>query len=179
MKNRVAIFLGSFGVIALIAIIAIAYLMLHHPGKIFPETAAWVEHRVLVADFDKNGLLDEAEIMQGKDGVLAMRSLWEDNKDALFSSTSALQRLDKNKDGQLNASDPIFPRLELVYFLNKGKDKKRVSFKEAGVKALILNPASFQQSLDSLSPKDNIAGTLLMVNGESYPVRMIAIKAKH
>ncbi len=183
MKNLAAVFLGVFSVLVLVAIIVMAYLMLHHPAKVAPLNEILektpLTHRLVVIDFDDSGLLDEAELMQGKDGIIIVKKpAGKNKKEELFNSASAFQRLDANKDGRIDASDPMYPYLQLMFFTDNGKNRRYVTFAQADIKSIQIDQKRLNaQQRKSLNPKDNIIGEAILINGKKHVVRLISIAA--
>lgn len=186
MRNRIALLVGTLALLFVIAIIVLAYSMLRHPHSVAAPIQQFLAHtpaqnKVVVLDFDDNGLLDEAELMQGRDAVITVHNpaATDTNADSLFNSASALQRLDLNKDGEINEKDVIFPYLRLMYFTDGGKGRRYVTFAEAGIKSLVIDQKRLHAITKSLDPQHNLIGEAEFTNGQHHGIRLILVNAQH
>lgn len=181
MKNRLAIMVGILSVIILIAVIVMAYMMLRHPDKM--ETINKIaerapqSHQLVVLDFDDNGLLDEAELLQGHDAVITVKNPKE-GADEQFDSVSAFQELDVNKDGRIDDKDPHYQYMQLMFFTKEGKGRRYMSFTQAGVQSIKIDQKRLNEmgkATLSLHPDDNIIGKATFKNGQQHTIRLIAV----
>jgi Ca2+-binding EF-hand superfamily protein len=157
----------------------IAYLMIHHPHKMAAlndlTEAKPIQHRLVVIDFDNNGLLDEAELLQGKDGIIVVSN---PNKgvDESFNSASAFEKLDVNKDGFIDEKDPMFRYMELMFFTDGGKGRRVVSFAQEGIKSVKVDTKRIKQAKQLTSDvKDNLIGEANLSDGKKLSIRLIMV----
>ena len=180
MRNRLAVLVGILSVIILIAVIVMAYMMLRHPDKMeninkIAESAPQL-HELVVLDFDDNGLLDEAELMQGHDAIITVNNPKQSGANEQFNSVSAFQKLDVNKDGQINEADPQYKYMQLMFFADQGKSHRYISFEQAGLKSIKIDQKRLNgQGLISLHPADNVIGKAFFKDGTQHSVRLIEI----
>ena len=179
MKNRLALLTGIASALVMLAIIIAAYMMLHHPDKMAAlnklMAQALPQHHLIVIDFDDNGLQDKAELMQGLDGVITVNDPNLGVNEA-FNSESALQKLDSNKDGRIDRHDARFAYLQLTFFTDQGKQRRYLSFRQAGIDAIKINPQRLYIPLSlPLTVKNNKIGKAFFTNGTQHDVRLIAV----
>lgn len=183
MKNKAAVAVGLSCAVVLILIIVLAHTILHH-AEIF---ATWQAHikkpaekdYLLVVDFDNKGALNQEELLQGEDAVIAVKITKTDAsaKEEFFNSLHALQNVDLNKDGVINKNDAIFPRMELMFF-DKARQRRYVSFEEADIKAIQINQEFLKSPrFNELNLHNNIAGKAILGDGRAYTIRVMAVPA--
>ena len=173
MRNRVIAVGSMLGVIILIGVFALAFWMVRHPGQSLLKPKVLI-HQLLVVDFDNDNLLDESELLHGADAVIAVHDA---DRDELFSSMSMLQHSDVNQDERLDANDPIFHKLRLVFFTDNGKGRRYESFEEAGIKAITIYKESLTTNPNVIhNPADNLAGYAIMKDGSKRPIRLVIVQ---
>lgn len=183
MRDRIAALVGTFSVLIIITIIVMAYWMLHHPDKMaainkIAEKAPSM-HKVVVLDFDDNGLLDEAELMQGRDAVIVVNNPKMGVNES-FNSVSAFQKLDVNKDGVINDKDPLYRYMDLMFFDKDSTKRRYISFAQAGIKSIKIDQKRLTtKQTASLDPKDNIIGEATFINGRQHNIRLIMVSVPH
>lgn len=169
-KQKMIFGIGLFFLIFFI-IFFIAYQYVHHP--VVEKTGT---HAVLAIDMNGNNKITQEDIAQGKDAVLAIRSVVnQTSRHTFFSSIKALIALDVNKDNRIDSGDPTFTQMELVY-LQPDKKRKYVSLEQAGIKAILI----YKKKDETLNAKDDlmndIVGDALLEDGQMRLIRCVEIE---
>lgn len=166
-KNKASYLMIAFFILAFIALFIVAYNLVHR-SHVTPEKIK--QHMVLMVDFNNDGILNQQELLDSEDAILAVRL--KDKKDQLFNGINALQQLDLNKDGRIDKKDPIFPQLELIFFTNKGKTRKYVPIEKAKIQTIILTKQEF---LNDEKSEQQTVGYALTTDGKKLQIHLISV----
>lgn len=163
-----------FTLFSILIIVVIAALVVFTQDSIYPpiataENQVQRSHKILAVDLNGNNQINQAELAAGKDAILTIKANLKVKQtgNIFFSSYEALERLDHNKDGRLDAEDSAYSHLQLL-FLRKGKQQKLLPLAEAGIQAIILNQQKETQ--------DKVVGHALMADGTTRAIYLVDIR---
>lgn len=167
--------LSLFLLLALAGIFIAAYRYVHQPmTSIIQKDPV---HALLIVDLNNNKKFVQEDLQKGEDAILVVRTKTiKDNQTEWFSSLAALIMHDINKDNRIDARDPIFSQLALLYYPGQPQ-QKYVSLKKAHIKAIVID----KTQLVKLSGKveqisECVAGHVEFTNGKTRKIKVVAIK---
>lgn len=173
---------GCFIAIFILAVLIILFSFAHHHvrhgfNKNITETLP-ASHPVMVVDFNNNKIINQQELFDGKDAILAVKSV--DKKtttpnDQLIGSISALEQLDANKDGRLDKKDPIFDHLELIFFANGGTSHKNMSLAETKIIAIVFRKGILKEIASLTKSNRYVVGEAITSDGRKLLVKVIPV----
>lgn len=171
----------SFIIVSIALTFALLFVIAYHYVRQDPtkqETPPPALHPVLVVDFNEDNKLSEQELKLSQDAILAIRAPGKPDggDEEVFNSLDALQRLDINKDKRIDSQDPMFPRLQLMFFTQDGKGRKYISLKDAGITTIVLTPAAVKPVEQKLGDQTyTIVGYAIKINGHKVQIRLVPI----
>lgn len=135
-KNLISKIIITVVVITLVVLIPVAYIFIHSCDD--TKTAAIdPTHSALVLDYSLKGNYTEKAILNNRGALIGLQA--ENTKNGnidVFNSLSGLNSLDANKDGRLDAKDPMFSHIILVFLDEHGK-QRFVNLQKAGITEIV------------------------------------------
>jgi len=139
-----------------------------------------VVRRVMVADLDNSGHVDQQGILSGDDPLLAVKVPSDNpNQTAIeyIDSFAHLGDIDSQGDGHLDSADAIYNSLVLVYFDQTGKPVRLVPLADAGIRAInwrtrIHIPAALARLTNKFMAEQR---NMIMSDGSKRKLRIIPV----
>ena len=175
-KKHLNIIAGIGVIIALVSIFTVAYRLVQRPSSSAPPSVA--AHTVLIVDLNANGEFTENDLAMGKDAILAIRPVNMKNNDyEWFSSFDLLSSFDENRDKKLDAKDPIFPYLGLLFHPGDKTRQHFISLKAAGIIAIKLDKQLLTnaQVISQKTKSEMRAGYAIMKGGGKREIRIVQV----
>ena len=175
-KNHLNIIAGIGVIIALISIFTVAYRLVRNPMS--SVTSPKATHTVLIVDLNANGEFTESDLAMGKDAILAIRPVnMKNNNYEWFSSFDLLSSFDENRDKKLDAKDPIFPHLGLLFHPGDKTRQHFIPLKEAGIITIKLDKQLLTnaQAVSKKTKPEIRAGYVIMKGGGKREIRIIQV----
>lgn len=127
---------------------------------------------VLAIDLDTDNNPNLKDVLKGTDGVLVVRQTKNGREVRdLIQGQAVLAVLDQNKDGRIDAHDPIFNQLDLMFLTKDNKIKANYTpLVRAGIRAITIDP----KYISPQTRKNNFVytpGTVLMADGSTRLIR--------
>lgn len=155
------------------AIFITAHHLLKNPSLMAPQQRS---HPVIVINMSDIKTIDDDAVLQGKVGVLTIVLPPDPKRQGHhhFNSVSALQNYDLNKDGRLDAQDPIFSHMELMFFADNGKKHQGMSLPDAKIQALVFDLKPVMSARVNQAVNMHV-GQALMANGTKHDIYLLSL----
>lgn len=137
----------------------------------------WVN--AFIVDLDGNKDFTQNGIMGGDDGVLTVHMGDNPNmhQEDIIQGKDVLMEFDVNHDGIIDARDPVYPRLEIVFF-NKKKSGQltHTLIMNMGIRAILLDPTLVAQAVkERPSIHADTVGVAVFADGSQRLINQVSI----
>lgn len=169
--KKILYFILPLVIVAFIAGLFItAYKTIHKPAQPIPAYSGL--HPVLAIDYSGDKILDQEELLKGEDAILTVK---DKAHSQMFNSIAALRNLDANKDQRLDKKDPLFNQIQLLFFIDKDKNKKYLYLEDAGITAIIFDKTGLAQLNNNTATENIVIGHAVTTKGKSLLIKIVPV----